>query len=469
MSLAAALRPSRTLYSNALRAPALSPAPRYYGGVLLLVFAYLTYARVHDATNSFLLLRDQMRDWTIALGPLRSLPLTGTQSTAGGASLGPIYYWVLWLSRGLIGPMVHNLPHAGAYGIALLQGCADLLLLDTIRRRTGSIWVALAATLLGATAPHELAVSSTIWNPAVSIAFVKFAIALRLRRTSDASIWWTAVATACAWLAVQAHSAAIFVAVPLAASYVLDDLVQGRVQRALQQVRAIVEVIVLLQVPFLVSALTQTSEVAPTRALGNASDALATGLRWTPSLLALIEYITQILFAPWISTIWIPVLAIGSLIVLLRGRRDIPLLSATLAPLALAVAGLAMWQSTYDSYWYLPLAPCAAVALVLAATTWQPHVAGAVIVVMLLVAQPARLTESMRTYRMPQYGAILHGTDRIVRQTKELRHLTTSFPLPPFADETYLFGIRGGQLSDAADFDAVIDARGDVQFTRVAR
>ncbi|MFN7984022.1 MAG: hypothetical protein U0Q11_19420 [Vicinamibacterales bacterium] len=446
-----------------------APAPRFYGALLLLVFAYLTYARVHDATNSFLLLRDQMRDWTIALGTFRSLPLTGTQSTAGGSSLGPIYYWVLWLSRVVIGPVVHNLPQAGAYGIATLQGTADLLLLDSLRRRTGSTWVALAATLLGATASHELAVSSTIWNPAVSVAFVKLAIALRLRRDTDASLWWTVAATACAWFAVQAHSAAIFVAVPVAASYVLDDVVKGRIVRALQQTRAIVETIVLLQVPFLVSALTQAGDVAPTRALGNASDAMATGLRWKSSLLALIEYVTQILFAPWISTIWIPVLALGSLIVVLRARRDLPMLCTTIVPLVLAVAGLAMWQGNYDSYWYLPLAPCASVMLALAFTTWIPTVSGALIVVVLLVAQPFRITESMRTYRMPQYGAILRGTERVVRQTKQLRRLTTSFPLPPFADETYLFAILGGELTDTAEFDAVIDERGDVQFSRVAR
>jgi len=454
---------------NPLRSSVTAPAPRYYGGLLLLVFAYLCYARVHDATNSFMLLRDQMRDWTIALGPLRSLPLTGTQSTAGGASLGPVYYWVLWISRVLIGPAVHNLPHAGAYGIAVLQGGADLLLFDTLRRRTGSMWVALAATLLGATAPHELAVSSTIWNPAVSVAFVKYALAIRLRRDWEHSLWWTALATACAWLAVQAHSAAIFVAVPVAASYVVSDLLAYRLKRACEQTRAIVETIVLLQVPFLVSALTQSGEVAPTRALGNASDALATGLRWKPSLLALIEYVTQILFAPWISTIWIPVLAIGALIVLLRGRRDLPLLCSTLAPLVLAVAGLAMWQGTYDSYWYLPLAPCAAVMLTIAATTWRPNLAGGLIVAALLVAQPARLAESTRTYRMPQYGPVLRGTERIVRQTMSLRSLTTSFQMPPFSDETYLFGILGGQLTDAAEFDAVIDERGDVRFTPVTR
>ena len=138
-----------------LRPAPIPPPPKFYGGLLALLFVYLTFARLHEGTSTFLLLRDQMRDWTLALGPFRALPLTGPQSTAGGASLGPIYYWVLWLTRCLIGPWFNNLPLAGAYGIAVLQGCADLFLFDTIRRRTGSSWVAFAVTLLGATSPHE--------------------------------------------------------------------------------------------------------------------------------------------------------------------------------------------------------------------------------------------------------------------------------------------------------------------------
>lgn len=45
------------------------------------------------------MLADQIRDWRIALGAFRDLPLVGTPSTAGGVSLGPVYYWLLWLSR----------------------------------------------------------------------------------------------------------------------------------------------------------------------------------------------------------------------------------------------------------------------------------------------------------------------------------------------------------------------------------
>ena len=456
-----------------MRLPPASPQrrPHFYFWLLVALFAYLTFARVHESSTSFHLLRDQIRDWRIALGSFSALPLLGPQSTAGGSSLGPIYYWVLWTARCLVGPWTSNLPHAGAYGIALLQGGADLFLLDTIRRRTGSIWVALAAVLLVSTNPHELAMSSTIWNPAVSVAFVKLAIASRLRHDDTASLWWTAATTASAWFAVQAHSAAIFVAIPVTASYVVADLLAGRVRRSLEQVRAIVEVIVLLQIPFLLSALTQSSEVLPSRAIAGASDLLTgDGLRWRASFAALAQTLASILFAPWAmlktST---AVLTLCVLVTAIRARRDIGLLSATIAPLVAAVAGLALWQGNYDSYWYVPFAPSAAITIALALTWWRPSVIGALIVFALLVAQPSRLAASHFEYRMKEYGPLLRGTERIVKQTKALRRLGTSFPMPPFSDETFLFGVLGGQLRDDAEFDAVIDEKGDVQFTRVSR
>lgn len=443
----------------------------FYIGLLVALFAYLTFARVHESSTSFHLLRDQIRDWRIALGSFSSLPLIGPQSTAGGSSLGPIYYWVLWAGRCLIGPWTSNLPHGGAYGIALLQGAADLWLFDTIRRRTSSIWVALAAVLLVSTNPHELAMSSTIWNPAVSVAFAKLAVASRLRHDDKASLWWTAVTTACLCFAVQAHSAAIFVAIPVAASYVIADLIAGRIRRSLEQVRTIVEVIAVLQIPFFLNLLSQPAEVLPNRAIAGASSLLAgEGLRWSDSFAALAQTLASILFAPWaMFKTSAAVLTICALVTAVRGRRDMALLSASIAPLVLAVAGLALWQGNYDSYWYVPFAPSAAVTIALALTWWRPSMAGAIVVLALLVAQPARLAASHFEYRMKEYGPLLRGTERIVKQTKVLRRLETTFPMPPFSDETFLFSVLGGQLRDDAEFDAKIDETGDVQFTRVAR
>jgi hypothetical protein len=443
---------------------------RAYAGLLLVVFVYLFYVRTRMSTESFLLLRDQIRDWRIALGAFTDLPLTGPQSTAGGASLGPVYYWVLWLSRSLIGPWVHNLPHAGAYGIGLLQGAADLVLIDSLRRRTGSVSLALATVLFAASASHDLAVSSTIWNPAVSVAFVKVAMALRIRRDEDASMWWTAGTITAAWLAVQAHSAAVFVAAPIAASYVVVPLWRRQLVAALQQARTIVEVIVVLQIPFLVHAITSAGDAVPTRALAGASAAVVSGnIRLGMSADAVLRFVPSILFAPWRLAVWPGVLAVCAIVAMIRARRDIPLLSVSVAPLVVTAAGLALWQGNYDEYWYLPLAPCAALILAYACTWWRPAVTGLVLLAVVVFVQPARLADSLTWYRMPEYGATVAGATRIMRQTPVLRRLDTSFRMPPLSDAAFPYEAMGGQLRADAPFDALIDRDGHVQFRPVER
>lgn len=433
---------------------------------------YLLFARLRDVPDSFLLLRDQIRDWRFALGPFSALPLTGTQSTAGGASLGPIYYWILWLSRHIFGPLTDNLPHAGAYGIAALQTATDLLLLDAIRRRTGSTPVALATVLLTATASHDLALTATIWNPMVSVAFVKLAIALRLRAPERASHWWTAGTMAAAWLAVQAHSSAVFVAFPVAASFVLPDLRRMRVAAALQQVRTIVEVIVLLQLPYLVHLLTTTAEAVPTRALAGAGQALSSpgGYRLVDSVQALVLFLARILFVPRTAAWSWRLLLVGCAVVLLiRARRDLALLSATLLPLVFAALGFALWQGNYDEYWYLPLAPAAALVVVLALTWWRPSVTALLAVVAIVAAQPARLQHSRTWYRMPEYRALTVGARAILRQTPTIRRVETTFRMPPLSNAAFPFVAMGGQVEDAAAFDAVIDEGGSVRFRPVVR
>jgi hypothetical protein len=432
------------------------------------VFAYLVFARAGHAHRSLWLLADQIRDWRIALGPASSLPLVGTPSTAGGSSLGPIYYWILWLSRVVIGPWVQNLPHAGVYGIALLQGAADLFLLDAIRRRTGTIWIGLAVVLLAATAPHDLAISGTIWNPSVSVAFIKIAMALRLLDWTSRTLWGTAATTAAAWLAVQAHSAAVFAAFPIVASYVAQDVVKGRMLGALQQARASAEVILLLQVPYLLHALISSGETAPTRALAGASQTLSTGsLRIGASAAALGDFVVSILFAPWRWAVWVPLLIVCAVVVAVRYVRDLPVIAVTIAPLLTTVAGFSVWPGNYDEYWYLPFAPCAALVLVLAMTSWKPRLVAPAICIALAIAQPVRITTARGLYPMPQYGPLVRGSQRVLRQGAPVRRLETTMAMPPLSDETFPYVAMGGRFSDDAGLDAVIDHAGNVQFKPV--
>lgn len=444
--------------------PHASRARWAYGGLLGALFVYLFLARVFDSHHSFLLLRDQMRDWRIAMGSFGSLPLTGTQSTAGGASLGPVYYWVLWLSRVVFGPWVDNLPHAGAWGIALLQSTADLFLLHAVRSRTGSTWIGVAVVLLAATTAHDLAISATIWNPAVSVAFVKFALAIRLTCDARRSLWWTVAGTACSWLAVQAHSAAVFITAPLVASWVFDDLRRARYRRAAEQVRTIAEVLVLLQLPFLVHLLTTTAEAVPTRALAGAA---AGSYRLADSTRAMLYFLASILSAPWRAAWWPTLLVLAAGVATFRWRRSVPVLACTAGPLMVTAAGFGLWQGNYDEYWYLPLAPCAALTAVLALTAWRPQVTGVALSVALLLIQPGRIQASLHWYRMPEYQAIVDGARAILRQTHELRRLETTFRMPPFSHVAFPYETMGGRFRDDAGFDAIIAKDGSVQFRPV--
>src|SRR5690349_17238180 len=82
-----------------------SGRPLFDAVVLGVLALYLIVVRLWGVSETLWMLADQIRDWRLALGPFSGLPLTGTSSTAGGASLGPIYYWVLWISRVVIGPL----------------------------------------------------------------------------------------------------------------------------------------------------------------------------------------------------------------------------------------------------------------------------------------------------------------------------------------------------------------------------
>ena len=72
-------------------------------------------------------------------GPTGELPLTGPPSLAGGRTLGPVFYWLFWLGRVIVGPFTDNLPHAGGIVVATLQTIGDTCLL----------WVLLIALPLG--------------------------------------------------------------------------------------------------------------------------------------------------------------------------------------------------------------------------------------------------------------------------------------------------------------------------------
>src|SRR5262249_61039433 len=109
-----------------------------------------------------------------------TLRLVDTGSPAGGHPFAPIFYCVLWLIRGVLGPFAGSLPHAGGVGLSALQSIADVVLCIGIRRATGSWTFAIATVLIIASAPFDLALSSVIWNPVLAVVFAKIGTGLIL-------------------------------------------------------------------------------------------------------------------------------------------------------------------------------------------------------------------------------------------------------------------------------------------------
>jgi hypothetical protein len=437
------------------------------------VFAYLLFARTRQITETFVLLGDQILYWRMALGPFSELPLVGP-SSVGGTTLGPAFIWIVWLSRVVIGPFAENLPHAGGIGVALIQSAADTLLLIALWKRTASAILALAAVGLVATGPLDLALSATIWNPPVAVAFVKMTMALLLLEGGSRSIWWGLAATVTAMLAVQAHSSAVFVAAPVVASFTVRELAARRWRDAWQRARATLAVIAIVELPYFVHLVVNRPErVAPSRVIEGltASFTGGAGFRLRESFQAVSSAIGFILLSP-ASFRWFGLFLIVSLgVAAYRLRRDMTLLAGVVAPAALAIFGFATWQLSFDTYWFLTIAPPAAVAIALAVTAWRPAAPAiaAVVLAAVVLAQPARLAASMASHRVPEYGALLRGTRDIRSRTAEIGAIHTEFPLPPTADREFMYTILGGRISPDAGFTATIRPSGEVVFIPTAK
>ena len=465
--------PSRVVVSARARAerffarPAVARAATV--ALAVLMFAALAWMRVPRISSSFWLLGEQIRDWSIALGPWHDLPLVGTPSTVGGNSVGPVYYWFLWMVRTTIGPLFDNLPHAGSIGLALAQAGADIALFFALRRFTQSGTLAFATVLFIASGPYDMALTATLWNPPLSVALVKLALAMFLDNARHPSQWRMAATVAVAWLAVQAHSTAIFVFVPLAAWFVIREAAARRWWAALQTARLILEIVLVLQIPYLIDRLTSGGG-APTVALHSVGRVMddPSAARPSAALFGLLDALTYLwvhpVIFPWINT----VLAITAAGTLVTAWKRPWVLFATLAPVALMMLAFAGWKNPFSAYYFVTLAPAIALTLP-AAIRAIPHVpireaAALVVLAAVLAIQAPRLRAASDIHRLPEYEPLIRGTREILLRTLEIRDIFTEFELPPSTDKTFPYVCMGGRVTKAAAYNAFIARDGSVSF-----
>ena len=471
------------------------PGPRARLTVAVAFFAYVVLVRTHDIAGTFLLLGEQTRDWTLALGGWRDLPLTGTPSTAGGRGFGPIYYWVLWLGRHLVGPFTDNLPHAGGITVSLLQASADTWLFVALWRRLAgtkvpalrgsrlagtevpglrasrlSLPLALAIALVVASQPFDVGLSAAIWNPPVATALVKMTMALVLGLGESPSLWKVAGTAAVAWLGVQAHSSAAFVAAPVLALLVAQPLLARQWRRPRGAGRGVGAGGVGLQLPYVAAQfLAPASNIGPTVVI----DSLAHAATVNP--LESFNRISSI--AGWLITrgpdSW-PygiVTAAAAAAAAWRWWRDPAMLAVSVGPLVTATLLFSTWTRPYDSYWFMTLAPAIVVTAGLAVTAlpraeWVTR-AGWVCLALAVAWQPARIEQSKGFFRYPEYRPLLDGSRTAFRRSPVLQDLRVAFEVHPTTDVQYLYRILGGRIDESGGYTAEIQRDGTVTFAPV--
>jgi Dolichyl-phosphate-mannose-protein mannosyltransferase len=437
--------------------------PASAGPTLIVAAAlYTLFIRTRGITDHFLMLREQIRDWNIALGSLSSLPLVGTASTAGGHTFGPIFYWVLWLIRVTIGPFTGNLPHAGGIGLSLLQSVADVVLGLGIRRATGSWVFAVATVLIVASSPFDLALSSVIWNPVLAVAFAKVGTGLVLSWQDQLTRPRRVILAAVAWFAVQAHSAALPFALAMFLWILWTQFRHGR--RALQT--AVIEaalVVFVLQIP----AMFARESIRPTKIVAAMQEPQE--LRAGDAYRAVNDAVGSIGFSPFaVPQPTLILLAAVAAVLLIRGPLS-PIGVVTIVPLALTVAMWSIWQQVYDAYVFLTIVPAALLAILWTTRLLQDSAARGVSAAALLVAailsQQPRIQSAALVFRMTGYGALVRGSRTIADRGEPVRAIEVPF-LHPLSDSEYLFTLVGGRLQRDAPTVARVSENGEVTYVR---
>ena len=434
--------------------------------VAAIFFLYVLYIRVYDIADTFLMLGEQTRDWAIALGGVTELPLTGAPSTAGGRGFGPVYYWLLWLGRNLVGPFTDFLPHAGGITVAILQSIADTWLLLALWRRVGPL-LALAMCLVIASAPFDIAISSVIWNPPVAAALIKMATAMALGLGDAPPRWKIVVTAALSWCAVQAHLSAIFVAAPILVALAAQPLVKKRWRESAQLAAVVGGVVLALQIPYFIAAMRNpAAAMGPTTAISNITN--AGSFRLDRSYGSVVNGAGELLvrqFDAW--RFQIPTLVAAS-IVLVTWRRDLVLLATSVGGIAGATILFATWTRGYDSYWFLTLTTAMVLtygmAIAAIPSRMAIHATGGIVLAGILFLQPSRIDQSKAFFKYPPYRTMRIASYELAASAPVLRDIRVNFEgVHPTMDKYFMYKILGGRIDPSAPQQAYVNGDGSVR------
>jgi hypothetical protein len=320
--------------------------------------------------------------------------------------------------------------------------------------------LALAACLLLASGPFDIAISSVIWNPPVADALIKMTAASALTLEDASPLWRIGVTAMLAWMAVQTHLSAAFPAAAIMAGVALTRI------RKWRPLAVIAAVILALQVPFLISMITQPDTPAgPTRALAG----ITSGTSFRPMFgLDVVAGVTGNLFLPMPDQFkfWIPAVICGAIVMAVY-RRDPIAIGASIGGILLASLVFATWTASYDGYWFLAMTPGLVLTftLTIAAIPWRPAVAaiGIAAAAWCAVQQPNRIARSRVYFEYPQYETMVRGSRELVARAPVVRDVRVSFDVHPTMDRQSVYKILGGRIDATARYVATINGDGSVR------
>ena len=459
-------------------------------GLPLLVVVYAFVFRTYDISQHFWFQGDQQRDWSLVQEDFLSLPIIGTPIATGGVSFGPIFYWILWGFRQVLVPVFGNLPHIGAIGLVIFRVMADGVLVFALLRRQLPIMAVAGFMLLLTSSPFEGALSATIWNPvlAVTLANISIAVLLLSPQRRGFSLIRIAVMTGTSWLAVQAHTPAIFLAgaVVIYTVWAGDCRTEHRWKARLYAAGVATVIVAVLQIPYVVHVFGQMD-------MDRESVLIKTGgLVWANlnasglggSLSFLIQATERIVLLPTIVPVLGFVFVLGAGLTGYTYRRNLDFIAVSILPVGLAWIGYAVVPYEGDVYWLLSLIFPLSFALlggimgmsgayegnkkVLSSLGFPHyrHLAAVTIVGIVLfglITQPVRWVAFDNLFKAPQYGPVVAGVQSVLKDGRPIASFRGADAPAAAMNPELLYRLLGGTIAPQAD-QAVVNAVGMVVF-----
>ena len=426
-------------------------------GVPVALACYAAVFRTHGISDHLWFLGDQQRDWMAVQGAFADLPRVGTPVSTGGVSLGPVFYWVLWTIRQVLSPVFGNLPHVGAVGLVMLRSLSDGLLAAALLQRGVPVAAVGGILLVLVSSPFDGALAATIWNPGLSVTFVNLTVVLLLRWSARPwTLWRVGTLAATVWLAVQAHTPAVFVAAPVLLYLLWVASRDARMPwpAALRAGLTVAAVVLVLQLPFLLSDVVSSAGDGVggrmARGVGRLISDPSSIMLGTSSRF-LVEGTARLFVTP----AQLPALALWVLAGLgataFAWRREVDLLAVSILPVACAWLGVGLLEIETDTYWLLSLSAPLGLAL-LGGLAWRParpRVAAVLVVGLLVTAaagQPGRWREFDTLFKAPQYGAIVETLRGVVAEDLAVARVSGADDAARAVNPALLFELVGGVL-----------------------